>query len=95
MAYIVSYAAEQDINDILIYIAQYNIQAAYTFVDNLYDAFEKLADNPYLGHVREDLTVSSVRFWTFKNHYLIVYEPTQPLQVIRVLSGFRDIAAMI
>ena len=68
------------------------MQAAYEFVDALYDAFEKLADNPYLGHVREDLPRI---LCAFKWHYLIVYMPVNPLQIVRVLSGFRDIPNLI
>lgn len=54
--YVLSSIAEQDIDEVITYIAQENSQAAYDFVDALYESFEKLADNPYLGHVREDLT---------------------------------------
>ncbi len=93
--YVLSSIAEQDIDEVITYIAQENSQAAYDFVDALYESFEKLADNLYLGHVREDLTEQPVRFWTFKWHYLVVYQPTQPLQIVRVLSGFRDIANLI
>lgn len=44
-----------------------------------------------LGHTREDLTNKPVRFFTFKWHYLIVYKPSKPIEVVRVLSGYRDI----
>ena len=49
--YVLSEIAEQDIDDVIAYIAKENVQAAYEFVNALYDAFEKLADNPYLGCV--------------------------------------------
>lgn len=93
--YILSEMANQDIEDIVTYIAQENLQAAHKFIDRLYDSFERLVDNPYLGHVREDLTTYPVRFWTFKWHYLIVYKLAKPLQIVRVLSGFRDLANLI
>jgi plasmid stabilization system protein ParE len=93
--YVLSYIAEQDIEEVITYIAHENSQAAHDFVDALYDAFDKLADNPYLGHLREDLTSHPVRFWTFKWHYLVVYKPIQPLEIVRVLSGFRDIPNLI
>jgi len=48
-----------------------------------------------MGHVREDLTPRSVRFWPLYN-YLVVYRPdTKPLQILRVLSGYRDIAKIL
>ncbi|MBX9705938.1 MAG: type II toxin-antitoxin system RelE/ParE family toxin [Gammaproteobacteria bacterium] len=93
--YFLSHAAEQDIEEIINYIAQESIQVAYDFIDTLYDTFDKLVENPYMGHVREDLTDHPVRFWTFKWHYLIIYSPEQPLEIARVLSGFRDIPNLI
>jgi len=95
LGYVLSLAAEQDVEEIISYIATENIQAAYDFVDALYDSFEKLAENPFMGHVREELTSHPVRFWTFKWHYLVIYNPARPLEVVRVLSGFRDISNLI
>lgn len=48
-----------------------------------------------MGHTREDLTLHSVRFWTFKWHYLVVYTPKSPIEIVRVLSGFRDIPGLL
>lgn len=93
--YFLSHAAEHDIEEIINYIVQENIQTAYNFIDTLYDTFDKLAENPYLGHVREDLTDHPVRFLTFKWHYLVIYKPDPPLEIVRVLSGLRDIANLI
>lgn len=93
--YILSKIAEQDIDEVITYIAQENVQAAYKFVDALYNSFEELANNPYLGHMREDLTQHPVRFWTFKWHYMIVYKPDKPLEIVRVLSSSRDIPNLI
>ena len=94
-SYFLSPIAEQDIDDIITYLAQENPKAAYDFVDTLYETFETLSENPYIGHLREDLTAQAVRFWTFKWHYLVIYNPTQPLEVVRVLSGYRDIVNLL
>jgi plasmid stabilization system protein ParE len=88
-------AAESDIDEVITYLAQENPKAAYSFLDALYDAMEKLANNPDMGHLREDLTDKPVKFWPFKWHYLIIYKPTSPLEIIRVLSGFRDIINLL
>lgn len=92
---VLSLAAEQDIDDIITYLAQENPVVARTFLDALFDAIENLAQFPELGHLREDLTDRPVKFWTFKWHYLIVYKPTSPVEIVRVLSGFRDIINLI
>jgi hypothetical protein len=48
-----------------------------------------------MGHYREDLTHRPVLFWTVHN-FLIVYRPeTRPLEIIRILSGWRDVAALL
>lgn len=92
---LISRIAEQDIDDVITYLAKENTNAAYDFIDALYTAFDKIADNPYIGHLREDLTNHPIRFWTFKWHYLIIYKPTNPLEIVRVLSGFRDILNLL
>jgi len=93
--YYLSSAAEQDIDEIITYLAQENPHAARSFLDSLYETMENLAINPQLGHLREDLTNKPVKFWTFKWHYLIIYKPILPIEVIRVLSGYRDLVHLI
>jgi plasmid stabilization system protein ParE len=95
MIFYISPAAEQDIDEIITYLAQENPAAAHKFLDSLYDAMEKLAANPEMGHFREDLTNKLVKFWPFKWHYLIIYQPLSPIEIVRVLSGFRDIINLI
>jgi plasmid stabilization system protein ParE len=92
---ILSVVAEQDIEEIITYLAQENPVVAQKFLDALFDAMDKLAEYPELGHLREDLTDRPVKFWPFKWHYLIIYKPTSPLEIVRVLSGFRDIISLI
>ena len=92
---VLSIVAEQDIDDIISYLVQENPVVAQTFLDALFDAMDNLAEYPELGHLREDLTDRPVKFWPFKWHYLIIYKPTSPLEIVRVLSGFRDIISLI
>jgi len=54
-----------------------------------------LASFPDAGHWRRDLTVADVRFFSVYS-YLIVYRPeTKPLQVVTILHGSRDVAAIM
>jgi plasmid stabilization system protein ParE len=58
-------------------------------------AVSMLARNPDLGHLRRDLTSKPVRFWAVHS-YLIIYDPAaRPLEVVRILSGYRDIASLL
>lgn len=51
--------------------------------------------DPGLGHLREDLTDEPLRFWPVHS-YLIIYRPGRtPLQIVRVLSGYRDIRDLL
>ena len=93
--YFLSSLAEKDIENVVDYLCEENLQSADDFIDALYDAFEKLAQHPEIGHIREDLTHHPVKFWTFKWHYLIIYKTIKPIEIVRVLSGFRDIANLI
>lgn len=93
--YYLSPIAEQDIEDIVSYIARENADAALQLLDTLYDAMDKLADNPMMGHKRDDLTDQPVRFWPFKWHYLVIYTPESPIEIIRVLSGYRDVSSLL
>lgn len=90
-SYYLSHEAEQDIDEIIIYIAQENPKVAHDFLDSLYNTAYNTAENPNLGHLREDLTNKPVKFWTFKWHYLVIYKPVAPIEIVRVLSGCRDI----
>ncbi|TLY46593.1 MAG: type II toxin-antitoxin system RelE/ParE family toxin [Gammaproteobacteria bacterium] len=94
-SFFLSEIAEQDIDDIVTYIAQDSSKAAMKLLDSLYNAMDNLVTNPMLGHTREDLTNKPVRFLTFKWHYLIIYKPSNPVEIVRVLSGYRDISSIL
>lgn len=88
-------AAEQDVDEIVTYIANENPQAAHSFLDALFEAINNLSDHPDMGHVRDDLTDRNVRFLSFKWHYIIIYRTTSTVEIVRVLSGYRDIANLL
>lgn len=93
--YFLSLIAEQDIDEIVSYIASDNPHAALKFLDELYQAMDMLTENPMLGHKREDLTNNPVRFWPFKRRYLIIYADHTPIEIVRMLSGYRDITNLL
>lgn len=94
-AYVLSPEALQDVQGIWDFIATDNVSAADKLLDELFDAFEKLAEWPGQGHVRSDVTERDVLFWPVGS-YLIVYraKPT-PLEVAAILHGARDIPNVI
>lgn len=94
-AYVLSPEALQDLQDIWDFIASDNVTAADKLENELFEAFERLAKRPRMGHTRPDLTKRDVRFWPVGS-YLVVYRsaPTA-LQVVAVLHGARDVAEVI
>ncbi len=63
--------------------------------DHLYEAFQRLAETPGLGHKREDLALLPVLFYAVWS-YLVIYKPdTRPLEIVRVLHGARDVEAIL
>ena len=86
-----SKAATRDLQQIIGYIRQRSATAAKRVKSELRSEISKLASMPHLGHVREDVTVTHLRFWSHYS-YLIVYNPnSKPLEVVRILHGVRDL----
>lgn len=94
-AWHVSPAAARDLESIVDHIAveQQEPEAAAKLVDEFLAAFDMLARAPHAGHIRPELTGEAVRWWVL-HRYLIVYEPREPLRILRVIHGARAIEAM-
>ena len=87
--------AAWDIRDIWAYIAKDNVKAARKVRLSILDACRLLAGNPRIGHPQPDWTDQPVHFWPVGT-YLIVFRPeTEPLNIVRVLHGSRDIPRLI
>jgi plasmid stabilization system protein ParE len=93
--YIFSPQARIDLLEIWEFIARDNVDAADRVEGEIHAALNWLSANPNLGHARRDLTSRPVRFWAVRS-YLIIYDSaTCPLQVVRILSGYRDLSALL
>jgi plasmid stabilization system protein ParE len=93
--FVLTPAADQDLNDIWDYIAADSVEAANRVLNALEAAFQQLAEAPALGHYRQDLADKRHRFNSVFS-YLIVYRwETRPLQIIRVLHGARDVQGLL
>ena len=87
--------ARRDLLAIWEFIAQGDLDAADRIEREIEEAVILLSSHPELGHVRRDLTSKPVRFWAIYS-CLILYDPTaRPLEVVRILSGYRDIASLL
>jgi plasmid stabilization system protein ParE len=93
--YVLTELAASDLQDIADFISQNSPETAVRVLKELRDAVERLAEMPHLGHTREDLADTSIRFWTVYSSF-IVYRPAErPLEVLRVLSVYRDVRRLL
>ena len=93
--YVLSVAAELDLDQIWEYIAQDNLDAADRWIEKLFEAFESLAQSPAIGHKREDLTSLPILFWPV-GAYLILYRvQAEGIEIAAVTQGSRDIPAFL
>ena len=90
--------AVDDLFEIWSYIARDSTRAANRVEAAVYDACAFLAEGPLRGRTREEITAHPLRFWTVQAfpNYIIVYDPqSDPLQIIRILHGSRDVLAIL
>jgi plasmid stabilization system protein ParE len=94
--YILTPDAARDLVGIWRYIKrETSIDAADRIEAVIRDRIRFLAMNPGIGHIRTDLTDANVRFFGVYS-YLIVYHPnTNPLQIVSVLHGYRDVQGIL
>lgn len=87
---LLSPSAQQDLTEIWQFIANNSVDAADKVIDKIKDAMLSLAEMPGMGHRRQDVRDSRLRFWKVY-YYLIAYaHDDQELRVARVVSGHRD-----
>ncbi len=87
-------AAERDLIEIGLYIAQDSPANAYRFIDALEQECQKLADSPFvLGRRCEGLN-PELRRYNFKK-YAIIYRPVSDgIELVGVFQGSRELEAM-
>lgn len=87
--YRVSDAAGADLEEIWLFIAQDDPDAADRFVRSVVSRFSKLASMPYMGRQREALA-PRLRSIPVGN-YVVFYRPMDGgIEVVRVVHGARD-----
>lgn len=92
-SYSLSREARQDIDEILVYIAADQLDAAVSFNDRLDETFTMLADNPKAGRERPELN-QGVRSFPVGN-YLIFYQVwARKVTIARAIHGARDLDEM-
>lgn len=89
--YVLTQLAETDLDKTWDYVAErFGFDVADRVLESLHDAFRLLAENPDIGHRREDIAAPPYSFWPV-GPSLIAFRPdVRPIQIIRVVRGERD-----
>lgn len=90
--YVLTAQAQRDLAEIGDSIAaRSGLAPAEQVVGELQRGFQLLAEQPDVGHAREDISDDpALRFWSVYS-YLIVFVPAaRPLAVVSILHGARD-----
>ena len=61
----------------------------------IFEACQRVAASPGVGHSRKDLTDKPVLFWPVGS-YLVIYNPARkPIEIVRVVHGARDVPSLL
>ena len=91
---VLSREAELDLEDIWTYIATDNVERADQLIDTLYEKLLFLGERPSAGRERRELSPGLRSFPT--GNYIIFYRASSHgIEVVRVLSGYRDVDQLI
>jgi len=89
----ISEQATHDLEDIWLYIANNSPQAADAFLDSIFEQCQLICESPEIGRERDEL-LPGTRSFPLKR-YIIYYRVTpEAVEVVRILSGYRDIEAV-
>ena len=86
-------AADGDLLDIALYIGRDDPEASDRFIDRLEEKLQLLATQPQIGRARPELG-DGTRSFPFGRYVIFYVEASPGIDVLRVLSGARDIDAL-
>ncbi len=93
MTYTFTHQARQDLNEIIEYIARNNPAAAINLVRSIDEKCETLSNFPNMGKSYEYLA-AQLRGIPVSNYVIFYRQVQNGIEVVRVLSGYRDFEAI-
>ncbi|HKB14754.1 MAG TPA: type II toxin-antitoxin system RelE/ParE family toxin [Planctomycetota bacterium] len=88
--------AEGDLREILQYVGEQDgVDRALHVHGKFLETFELLGASPGVGRVREELSGATVRWWTVFNFVVIYEAEREPIEILRVLHGMRDLGTLL
>ena len=94
--YVLTPLAEADLDDIWDYVAErFGYDLADDVLESLHRAFRLLAENPDIGHIREDIAPPPYSFWPIGPSLVALRPDVRPVQIVRVVRGERDWSGLL
>jgi len=93
--YIFSNAAEADFDSILEHIATDSVHSAINVHARFLEVFQLLAENPEVGHYREDLTSRAVRFFPVYSFMVVYVSGSKPVEIARIFGAAQDVKSIL
>jgi plasmid stabilization system protein ParE len=87
--------ARADLREILLDIATDSPDAAERLRSEFYEALQRLAQAPGIGHYHEELLDVRYRFWNFYSYVICYVWQEKPIQITAAVHGARDLAALL
>ncbi len=81
--------AENDLNEIIDYIAQDSLEYALLFYEQVRDRVENLSNFPKLGRKVPELDDPNIRELILRNYRIIYRVSEENVQIIRIIHGSR------
>lgn len=91
--YFLSPQAVRDLTDINDFLFAGNPATAETFLDQISQKFERLAQFPQMGRRRDELS-TSLRSFPFQIYLIFYREIEGEVEIVRIISGYRDLEAL-
>jgi plasmid stabilization system protein ParE len=92
--YQVADEAQSDLFEIWDHIAKDSLSLADRIDGEFHGLFASLGRTPGLGHTRKDLTKKPELFFPLHS-FLVVYQPANPVRIMAVLRGHRDVKRLL
>jgi len=92
----VAIAARLDLLQIWNYLAdQESTRKATEVVEKIVLEFDRLAENPGMGHRRDEVTRRPLLFWRVYSYLIVYHASKKGIRVARVIHGARDLRAVL
>lgn len=84
--------AKDDLREILLDVAEDSPDAAERLRSEFYEGLTRLSRTTGIGHYHEELFDKRFRFWNFYSYVVCYVWESNPIQIVAIVHGARDLA---